>query len=97
MDGHDRSATATEPLFNSRVPRARSEKRGLIGLKTNKKPKGQSHGQEGSLYLPCWGLRTFLLLTLQQEAESVLAQQDDWSAKGQGSRAGQVGRVRRGL
>lgn len=37
-----------------------------------------------------------VLLTLQQEAESVLAQQDDWSAKGQGSRAGQVGWVRQG-
>lgn len=33
----------------------------------------------------------FLLVTLQQEAEPVLAQQDDWSAKGQGSQAGQVG------
>lgn len=38
-----------------------------------------------------------LLLTLQQEAESVLAQQDDWSAKGQGSRAGQVGWVGQGF
>lgn len=28
--------------------------------------------------------------SLEQEAESVLAQQDDWSAKGQGSRAGQI-------
>lgn len=28
--------------------------------------------------------------SLEQEAESVLAQQDDWSAKGQGNRAGQV-------
>lgn len=39
----------------------------------------------------------FLLLTLQQEAESVLAQQDDWSVKGPRSRAGQVGWVRQGL
>lgn len=36
-----------------------------------------------------------LLPTLQQEAESVLAQQDNWSAKGQANQTVQVSWVRR--
>lgn len=61
--------------------------------------KGGARGWEGAGRLPCplgggWSAygRT-LLPTLQQEAESVLAQQEDWSTGGRASRAGQVSRV----
>lgn len=44
--------------------------------------------------LPFWvGVGGFMVMfsfLLQQEAESVLAQQDDWSPASQASRAGQV-------
>lgn len=67
-----------------------------------KRRKGGSRGWEGAGRLPCplgggWSVYGHPLLpTLQQEAESVLAQQEDWSTGGQASRAGQVSRVGHG-
>ena len=58
--------------------------------------KGGARGWEGAGRLPCplgggWSAYGRALLpTLQQEAESVLAQQEDWSTGGRASRAGQV-------
>lgn len=67
-----------------------------------KRRKGRAHGWEGASRLPGpsgAGWRVYgrpLLPTLQQEAESVLVQQEDWSTGGQASRAGQVSRVGHG-
>lgn len=67
-----------------------------------KRRKGRAHGWEGASRLPGpsgagWPVYGRpLLATLQQEAESVLVQQEDWSTGGQASRAGQVSRVGHG-
>lgn len=61
-----------------------------------KRRKGRAHGWEGASRLPGpsgagWPVYGRpLLATLQQEAESVLVQQEDWSTGGQASRAGQT-------
>lgn len=58
---------------------------------------GKGLGPSSPFWVGVGGLMVMLFFLLQQEAESVLAQQDDWSPASQASRAGQVSWVGQGV